>query len=184
LCLKSANIPYKEEYVGVGLLGRRKSLIAAAGVLGILLIVAAGVSLYLVLRPETSAAVLCNDRGKGSLLDEAKSVFSGDASKKLDQYKTLADRAKTIKEYDQQPNCVYPVMYNQYLTRDVRGAAASLKQFEKIQADKEFAKDIYGDFETSGLSDKIKIDEKIENDPNFIGGGSIPGFPAVQGSKQ
>ena len=88
------------------LLVHKKSLVALVVVLGVV-ILSLGLGVYSTVKPK-SATALCNDRGEGSLLVKAKTVFDGgNATEKLDQYQTLADHAKSIDDFDQHPNCLY-----------------------------------------------------------------------------
>ena len=77
-------------------------------------------------------------------------------------------------------------MYQQNLIGDVSGAFASLEQFKKIREGTEFAEDIYGNFDKSGLAERISGEKTLSEMPNFVGGGSYsyPVAPTVKGGDQ
>lgn len=116
-----------------------------------------------VAKKETS---LCSDRSNGSILYKANVIFKENTETVTkEQLDTLVQGIKEIQGYDQDANCLYPIMFGYILDNNFKTAKEEYDEFAKVYGDgSSFAKDIYPMQNINELKSLIDFSLKIQSD--------------------
>ena len=115
-------------------------------------------------KDNTSSA--CLDRNEGSLLFNANKVFKENTTVVTkEQVDTLIEQVKTIDSFENEANCLYPIMYSYIQNGEYQKASDEYDNFADAYVDGEyFASDIYPMNSLEEL--KNLIDFSLKNSTN------------------
>lgn len=129
--------------------------------------------LYLYDKKENNKATIatnCSDRSDGSVLNSAKIIFKDSSEPAtIDSVNELIIKIKEVENYEDDANCLYPIMYSYIIENDFKTAKTEFEKFASIYGDgSTFAKDIYPMQDIEEFKKLIEFSLNIQSDDKIV----------------